>query len=178
MSNLLSRIQEIASNEGITIGAMERTIGASKGVLSRAINNSTDIQAKWLQIISDNYPHYSADWLLSGRGSMLRSDQALMESQPAAQPIDSTIYYNMYKEEKVENKALIEEIGALKERLRQLETVQETTQSIKQQKQSESVALIEESPDAFTQDSPGGFGKDASHMRKPASSQISSVSKT
>ena len=39
MGNILSRIQEIASNEGITIGAMERTIGASKGVLSRAINN-------------------------------------------------------------------------------------------------------------------------------------------
>ena len=56
MGNILSRIQEIASNEGITIGAMERTIGASKGVLSRAINNGTDIQAKWLSIIVENYP--------------------------------------------------------------------------------------------------------------------------
>ena len=81
MGNILSRIQEIASNEGITIGAMERTIGASKGVLSRAINNGTDIQAKWLSIIVENiekillaYPELSADWLLTGAGSMLKDD--------------------------------------------------------------------------------------------------------
>ena len=48
MCKILARIQQIASAEGITIGAMERTIGASKGVLSRAIANGTDIQSKWL----------------------------------------------------------------------------------------------------------------------------------
>lgn len=73
MGTILSRIQEIASNEGITIGALERIIGASKGVLSRAINNGTDIQSKWLQIVVENYPQYSADWLLSGKGNMLKS---------------------------------------------------------------------------------------------------------
>ena len=74
MGNILSRIQEIASNEGITIFAIERTIGASKGVLSRAINNGTDIQAKWLSIIVENYPRYSTGWLLTGAGSMLKDD--------------------------------------------------------------------------------------------------------
>ena len=74
MGNILSIIQEIASNEGITIGAMERTIGARKGVLSRAINNGTDIQAKWLSIIVENYPRYSTGWLLTGAGSMLKDD--------------------------------------------------------------------------------------------------------
>lgn len=73
MGTILSRIQEIASNEGITIGALERIIGASKGVLSRAINNGTDIQSKWLQVVVENYPQYSADWLLSGKGNMLKS---------------------------------------------------------------------------------------------------------
>lgn len=71
MSTILSRIQEIASKEGITIGALERTIGASKGVLSRAINNGTDIQSKWIQIIVENYPRYSTTWLLTGKGDML-----------------------------------------------------------------------------------------------------------
>lgn len=51
MNTILSRIQEIVSNEGTTIGALERIIGASKGVLSRAINNGTDIQSKWIQRI-------------------------------------------------------------------------------------------------------------------------------
>lgn len=84
MGTILSRIQEMASNEGITIGALERAIGASKGVLSRAINNGTDIQAKWLQIIVENYPRYSADWLLSGKGDMLRNKEVV--TQRKAEP--------------------------------------------------------------------------------------------
>lgn len=73
MNNILSKIQQIASNEGITIGAFERSIGASKGVLSRAIANGTDIQAKWLEKIVENYPLYSAEWLLTGEGEMLKA---------------------------------------------------------------------------------------------------------
>ena len=46
----------------------------SKAVLSRAINNGTDIQAKWLSIIVENYPRYSTGWLLTGAGSMLKDD--------------------------------------------------------------------------------------------------------
>lgn len=105
MDNILSRIQEIASNEGITIGAMERTIGASKGVLSRAINNGTDIQAKWLSIIVENYPRYSTGWLLTGAGSMLKDDlkgiQTADEANPSTLPTTSmnpsvgTPYYDV-----------------------------------------------------------------------------------
>lgn len=76
MATILTRIEEIASKEGITIGAFERNIGASKGVLSRAINNGTDIQAKWLGVIVEKYPQYSADWLLSGQGDMLKKEHS------------------------------------------------------------------------------------------------------
>ena len=69
MDSLLYRISELARLEGITIGALEKKIGASKGVLSRAIHNNTDIQSKWLTKIVENYPSYSADWLLSGKGN-------------------------------------------------------------------------------------------------------------
>lgn len=102
MGNILSRIQEIASNEGITIGAMERTIGASKGVLSRAINNGTDIQAKWLSIIVENYPRYSTGWLLTGAGSMLKDDlngiKTIDEANPSFMPTNPSVgtpYYDV-----------------------------------------------------------------------------------
>ena len=48
METILHRIQQIATNEGIKITAFEKSIGASKGVLSRAITNGTDIQSKVL----------------------------------------------------------------------------------------------------------------------------------
>lgn len=83
MGTILSRIQEIASHEGITIGALERQIGASKGVLSRAINNGTDIQSKWVQIIVENYPQYSPRWLMTGRGKMLANEPVIpVKQQP------------------------------------------------------------------------------------------------
>jgi hypothetical protein len=74
MENILNRIEKIAHNEGITITALEKKIGASKGVLSRAIANDTDIQYKWVQIIVENYPLYSTEWLITGKGEMLKSD--------------------------------------------------------------------------------------------------------
>lgn len=97
MCKILSRIQQIASSEGVTIGAMERTIGASKGVLSRAIANGTDIQSKWLMSIVENYPQYSGDWLLTGQGEMLKADKE-SQSEKAAVSYDPTVgapYYDV-----------------------------------------------------------------------------------
>ena len=68
MNTILDRIAHIANNENISIGKLERVIGASKGVLSRAIANKSDIQSKWIIKIVENYPQYSGDWLLTGRG--------------------------------------------------------------------------------------------------------------
>ena len=86
MGNILSRIQEISMKEGINITSMEKMIGASKGVLSRAIKQGTDIQAKWLSAIVENYPQYSASWLLTGEGKMLRNEES-----PPSEPIDGAI---------------------------------------------------------------------------------------
>lgn len=76
MAKILDNIRKLAEKEGITIGAIERKIGASKGVLSRAITNGTDIQAKWITAIVENYPYVSADWLLTGKGEMITSSES------------------------------------------------------------------------------------------------------
>ena len=75
MNTILDRIQQIADNESITLGAMEKKIGASKGVLSRAKAQNTDIQAKWIEKIVENYPLINANWLLTGVGEMYRNGE-------------------------------------------------------------------------------------------------------
>lgn len=75
MENILDRISKIADNKGISIGRFESSIGASKGVLSRAIANKTDIQAKWIVAIGDNYPEISPEWLLTGKGEMIKGEK-------------------------------------------------------------------------------------------------------
>ena len=79
MSNILSRVKQIADYEGVTITSLEAKIGASKGVLSRAIKNNTDIQSKWLTKVVENYPHFNSNWLLKGEGDMLNLD---LENRP------------------------------------------------------------------------------------------------
>lgn len=76
MCKILPRLKVIAEREGITIGALERSIGASKGVISRAISNGTDIQSKWIQAVVEKYPQYSAQWLLVGEGDMLQHESS------------------------------------------------------------------------------------------------------
>lgn len=85
MGSILSNVERIIANEGITAGALERKIGASKGVLSRAIANGTDIQSKWLVLIVENYPQYNTEWLLTGNGPMLKpptDHPSTLEKQP------------------------------------------------------------------------------------------------
>lgn len=60
----------------------------------------------------------NADWLITGRGSMLLD---VKMEQNISRSSDDSLLYKMYKEEKAENKALVEEIGALKLTIRQQE---------------------------------------------------------
>lgn len=82
MNNILNQLSKLIDNEHITIGALERKIGASKGVLSRAIQNNTDIQAKWIQTIVENYPTYNIEWLITGNGRMLKEHNNIAADHP------------------------------------------------------------------------------------------------
>jgi hypothetical protein len=119
MGTILSRIQEMASKEGITIGALERKIGASKGVLSRAINNGTDIQSKWIQTIVENYPQYSAEWLLTGMGGVLK--ETTNNQPPSATNGESHTLLELIREKDAIIREQAEEIGQLRERISMME---------------------------------------------------------
>lgn len=110
MSTILLRIKELTINEGITIGSLEKQIGASKGVLSRAIKNGSDIQAKWIQTIVENYPNYSSLWLLTGNGEMIKHEHKLYEPQS---PYAKQCLECLKKEQRIAD--LLETISSLKE---------------------------------------------------------------
>lgn len=77
MSIILDNIKCLADNEGIGITKLEEKIGASKGVLSRAIAKNSDIQAKWISKIVEIYPQYSCEWLIRNESPMLRRTVSL-----------------------------------------------------------------------------------------------------
>lgn len=105
METILHRIQQIAINEGIKITTFEKSIGASKGVLSRAIANGTDIQSKWLQLIVENYPRYNEAWLLTGKGSMFKEETAsLMEAKDS--PVIQILHHPKVADKIIEQQSI------------------------------------------------------------------------
>lgn len=102
MCDIAKRIQEIADNENISINEMERVIGASRGVLSRAAKNGTDIQSKWVKSVVENYHSYSPEWLLTGKGDMLRKDVPTFEHSKNIATPEVTTFPQKAKESIVE----------------------------------------------------------------------------
>jgi len=127
---MIERLHKFIKSQGLSTRAFELSISASDGMIRRAISNKTDIQSKWLCAIADKYHDLNIDWLLTGKGYMLKSD--IKDEAPPPTPTDdkSSIYYNMYKEQQSEIRSLIEGIGVLKERLRQYQSQIETFQDL------------------------------------------------
>lgn len=74
MINLGERIKMLCLNEGTTPTELERLIGASKGVISRAVSKGTNVNSKWLIAIAEHYPDWSVEWLLTGKGKSLKNE--------------------------------------------------------------------------------------------------------
>lgn len=81
MESITQRIKQVSDILEIKVSNLEKQIGASKGVLSRAISQNTDIQSKWLGVIVENYPQISAEWLLTGNGQMLKNQVLKSEKE-------------------------------------------------------------------------------------------------
>lgn len=118
MTNLIERISIFANHENIPISTMERSIGASAGVLSRAIKSGHDIQSKWLQLIIDNYHQLSVEWLMTGKGNMIQdrnieSIHKNIDKKVASNDYVSHLLSEIEKKDEIIRKQA-EEIGRLK----------------------------------------------------------------
>ena len=78
---MTDRIKQIIECEGISIRAFEMKISASNGLIRKAIANHSDIQSKWIKAIVENYPHYNIEWLITGKGEMLKNTSSYGENQ-------------------------------------------------------------------------------------------------
>lgn len=83
---VIQQIRKLAENEGITIAELERVVGCSQGMLNKALKGNTDINAKWLTNIMENYPLYSALWLLTGDGDMIVREEKQYDVQTIHTP--------------------------------------------------------------------------------------------
>lgn len=128
----IHRLSEYTTKTGISFNKLAIELGLSNSYFNKMVKNGGSIGSDIIENILRIYSDISADWLLTGRGSMLRSESSkssVADVIPVAAPTalldssagEATAYYKMYERKDKENKLLIEEIGALKERLSRLE---------------------------------------------------------
>jgi len=88
---MLQRLKKFADSLGVSVRALESSIGASAGVISRAIKNNTDIQSKWVSALAENYHQLNIEWLLTGKGEMIKDEK------PPVQPGMASDVHSIYK---------------------------------------------------------------------------------
>lgn len=139
------------------------------GVAANTVTNWYGRNSFDLDVIYTKCVGIDFNWLLTGRGSMLRDDPdngSVPVSCPAVPPIDESLIYKMYKEKDTEVGQLKEEIGALKLKISQLEAKIKNNDNTRD--------LVE----TFIPDSLESSTQESFPMRNPAtSSKRSSVSK-
>lgn len=116
---------------------IEHYAGGNKSKMARLLGVSPQAISTWItrdaydiELIYAKCENINPEWLLTGKGPMLKSDNTSytlpdnnmpMVAENPSDYIQSNPYYIMYKEKDREVICLSEEIGSLKEKIRRLE---------------------------------------------------------
>ncbi len=82
----LKRIKKFIDYKGISIKSFEENVGFSNGAFGSQLRNNKTIGVDKLENILSFYPEISPEWLLTGKGEMLKEDVShLPVAKPAKQ---------------------------------------------------------------------------------------------
>lgn len=69
------RLKQFIEYLGISTRGFEQKISVSNGLIARFLSKNTTIQSDVLSKICDTFPGLNPDWLLTGKGKMLRTSE-------------------------------------------------------------------------------------------------------
>lgn len=75
MDTLSDRIRQIIDYHGLSIRAFEQKIECKEGIIQKFLQRNTDLNTKNITNIALFFPNLSTEWLLTGEGNMLKSDE-------------------------------------------------------------------------------------------------------
>ena len=126
---MLNRLKQYIEQKGMTVAYVEKMLGMSNGALSKPIKNHTAIGSDKLENILAFCPDLSLTWLFTGRGEMLNMGgyAPTLVSGENATRIENNLLKLMLGERDITILQQAQEIGKLKEQIRQLKQRLEKT---------------------------------------------------
>ena len=140
---ILERLKEYIDSKGISVSAFEKSIGMSNASFGKSLKNKGAIGTDKLENILIVYPDLSPDWLLTGRGDMIKSNRTFPENHtscpnpelgntiskdnnnntipPAISNFSADTLIRLITDKDETIRSMAEEIGRLKERISLLE---------------------------------------------------------
>lgn len=76
-----SRILQVMEKEGLTPSRFAETIGIQRSAMSHIISGRNNPSLDVLMKILETFPYVDSDWLLFGKGKMLRDDSPVSEKK-------------------------------------------------------------------------------------------------
>jgi len=80
MRSISTRLKLFLDKNGVSINHFEKQIGASNGLIGKAIREERDIGSSYIEKIVLANPDLNPDWLLTGRGNMIKATAVGAES--------------------------------------------------------------------------------------------------
>ena len=75
MSNTVGRIKEFIDFKGLSVRKFEETVGFSNGAFATQYKNNKSIGSDKIENILCSFPELNPEWLLTGNGEMLKSEE-------------------------------------------------------------------------------------------------------
>jgi len=85
MSSALLRIKAYLDYKGLSLRAFEASIGVSNGAITSQMKPGKTIGVDRLENILRIYEELSADWVMTGRGTMIREEYASKKATNASE---------------------------------------------------------------------------------------------
>ncbi|MDR0961098.1 MAG: helix-turn-helix transcriptional regulator [Mediterranea sp.] len=75
------RIKLVMEQKNLTIGAFAESIGIAQATLSHIFNGRNKPSMNVILALYERYPDVQLEWLLTGKGSMYKSDNTTVQAQ-------------------------------------------------------------------------------------------------
>lgn len=120
----IDRLEFFMKTEGLNSNSLTVVAGLSNGLIGKALKNRSSMNSDSIERILCAYTNLSAEWLMTGKGTMYVDDQPAKASDiPNNLNSDSLVFFlrDKNKELECENRRLLVENASLRTRLELLD---------------------------------------------------------